>query len=202
MNKLLLSLIFTLLSANLYALDSYYKINTNVSDAGIVNQFVSSMSDQLTQNKDIDNISGTHIAITSFVNIDNFDKTSKLGNIVTENLIHEMQIRGYKIIDYKTRKGIKIDKQGDFIFSRDIKNLTQSLKINYVLSGTCTNYMGGIVINARIVDLKTHLVLSTAQIMIPKKLVNKINHKPKKIINFVAKPILKKVEPASIELTQ
>ena len=147
---------------------------SNINEAGQINNLVSNMTSQLTQNKNFKNISDNRIAITSFVALNNFDKTTIVSNIISENLIHELQVRGYKVIDYKTMDTIKINKDGDFVFSRDTNKLRKQYDINLVLSGTCTSYKRGLVINARILDMRDHSVVSTAQIWVPKRLTNKI----------------------------
>jgi len=159
-------------------------INSSFQDAGIVNQLVSTLSDQLTQNKDFEDIKLPTIAITSFVCLETFKATSRLSNIISENLIHEMQVRGYKVIDFKMMDNIKIDSRGDFLFSRDISKLRKSLNIDYALTGTYTEYKSGTVVNARIVNLKTHVVLSTAQIFIHKKTLKRISASKNKIVDF------------------
>lgn len=157
------------------------------NDAAAVNQLVSALSDQLTLNKNFSNIEKLIIAITSFVSLDDLTSTSRLSNILSENLIHEMQIRGYKVIDFKIMDNIKIDTRGDFLFSRDVAKLRKSLNIDYALTGTYTKYKTGTVINARIINLKTHIVLSTAQVFIPRRVAKRISAIKHKIPNFVSK---------------
>ena len=95
-----------------------------------------------------------------------------------------MQVRGYKVIDFKMMQKIKIDKKGDFLFSRDVEKLRKTLNINYALTGTYTEYKDGTVINARIINLKTQIVLSTGQVFIPKQTLRRISRNPNRIVNF------------------
>lgn len=181
MKKLIKStlLVIGLLSINVSANSQYgwqsVPHSNSINEAGRMNKLVANMGVQLTTNKNFNNISDNRIAITSFVALNDFKKTNMVGNIISENLIHELQVRGYKVIDYKTMDNIKINKDGDFIFSRDTKKLRGKYDINLVLSGTCTSYKKGIVINARILDMRDHSVVSSAQIWIPKRLTNKIS---------------------------
>ncbi len=154
----------------------FLKFGNNANAAGYVNKIASALADQLAQNKDFANIKDTPIAITSIVNIENLQKTDKFGNVIAENLIHEMQIRGFRVVDYKTMPNIKIGKDGDFVFSRIVSELKKRQKINYVLSGTYTKYRTGIAINCRIIDIKSNVVKSTAQIFVPIGLINAVNH--------------------------
>ncbi len=172
----------------------FFEFGTNANAAGYVNQIVSAIADQLAQNKDFANIKDTPIAVTSIVNIENLQKTDKFGNVIAENLIHEMQVRGFRVVDYKTMPTIKIGKKGDFIFSRIVSELKKTQKINYVLSGTYTKYRTGIAVNCRIIDITTNVVKSTAQIFVPIGLINAVNHpygvykkSRTKVIRFVPK---------------
>lgn len=138
------------------------------TNAGRINQTVKFLADQLSQNKDFANISDSRIAITSFVNVENLKETNKLGNLISEHLIHDMQIRGYKVVDFKTMPDIEIGTHGDYAFSRQVKSLRQDISLNYILTGTYTFYADGVSINARIIDVQTSVVSSTAQAFIPR----------------------------------
>ncbi len=151
---------------------------------------VDSLAKQLTQNKNFIDVKDSPIAITSFVSLDDLKSTTRLSNILSENLIHNMQIRGNKIIDYKTMDKIKVASHGDFLFSRDISKLRTSLNIDYVLTGTYTEYRKGTAINARVINLKTHVIVSSAQIFIPKSVVKNILRTKQKSVNFKPNKIL------------
>ncbi len=150
----LLSILMLFFHVTVYASD-YAKVRhvtTSHNDANTINKLVSNLSSQLTANKNFENLQDSAIAITSFVSLDNLKATSRLSNILSENLIHEMQVRGYKVIDFKTMEKITIDSRGDFLFTRDIAKLRSELNIDYALTGTYVKYRSGTVVNARIID--------------------------------------------------
>lgn len=151
---------------------------------GYLNQLLSSMTNQLIANKDFFNIKNPTIAITTFVNLNNFKSTAEISNLISEDLIHEMQVRGFKVIDFKAMKNINITKDGDFVFSRNIEKLRKKINVDYILSGTYCDYKSGLMLNARIVDLKTQIILSTAQIMIPRHLTKYLKPYKQKIADF------------------
>jgi len=173
----LLSIVALLFQVSAYSSDyaQVRHVTTSNNDASVINELVSSISSQLTKNKNFKNLQESAIAITSFVSLDNLKATSRLSNILSENLIHEMQVRGYKVIDFKTMEKIKIDSRGDFLFSRDVAKLRSELNIDYALTGTYVKYRSGTVVNARIIDLKTHIVLSSAQVLIPTRVVKRVS---------------------------
>jgi len=186
MKKVLFTLIVgLLLNSNLVAANA----QGSYGDAGVVNHVVRQLSEQLTKNKDFAGTAESSIAITSFVSLEDFKATSRLSKILSENFIHEMQVRGYKVVDFKTMDKIKVDDKGDFLFSRDIAKLRKTLHIDYALTGTCVKYKSGTVVNARIIDLKTHVVLSTAQILIPRYIAKRISSVGNKIPDFKSNTI-------------
>lgn len=181
------------LAADEIILEKYHRYSGNstrefydlhYSALGYINKLISSMTNQLVNNKDFNDIKNPAIAVTSFVNRRNFEVTSELSDLLSENLIHEIQVRGFKVMDFKLMEGIKVSKDGDFIFSRDVDKLRKKINVDYVLTGTYSSYEKGTLINARIVDLKTQLILSTAQIMIPSYVSNHLKVYPKKIADF------------------
>ena len=185
MNKLILNLVVssTLLASLVYGGDFSYKSNVKtykdnvgkVNVAGYVNRIASSIAEQLGQNKNFDNFENTPIAIMSIVDMNDFKKTTPVAKRISENLIHELHVRGYKVVDYKAMSQIEVDANGDYVFSRAIKDLQNQRTIVYALSGTYTNYKDGMAINVRIIDIKTSIVLSTAQVFVPKKVLKSIN---------------------------
>jgi TolB-like protein len=147
-----------------------------INRAGEFNLFVGSLADQLSQNKDIYNYRNTPIALTSFVELNDFRKCDTISNLLTDSLIHEMQIRGFRVIDYKTMPNIVIKEDGDYSFSRDVKELKKRHDISAVLSGTYIKTRDGVIFNARIVEIKSNIVLSSGQIFIPDCVINYLDY--------------------------
>ena len=88
-----------------------------------LNQVTTFLANQLANNRDIKNVSDSRIAVASFVNINNLDETNKLGMELAENLMHEMHVRGFGVVDFKTREALKVKANGDFAFSRDLQRI-------------------------------------------------------------------------------
>lgn len=156
--------------------ENYYNVVVNSQQStGFLNQIASTIADQLGQNKDFPDLKNTPIGVTSIVNLENFSEITKTTNVVTENLIHEMQIRGYKVIDFKAMPTIKIGSNGgDYVFSRDLGDLRTKQNISYALSGTYSYQKGGLVLNCRIVNLENNVVLASAQAFIPKNVIRDV----------------------------
>jgi len=136
--------------------------------ASRMNKVVRFLAQQLVKNSDLKSADGK-LAVASFVDLEHYGKAGKLGKMLSENLVHDMQIRGFNVIDFKTMPTIEIGNGGDYVFSRDVKKLQKNHDINYVLSGTYTKYQDGVMVNARLLELKEKKVKSTAQAFIPNK---------------------------------
>jgi TolB-like protein len=109
----------------------------------------------------------TPVAVASFVNLNDLESTNWLGNQIAENFVHELQRHGLVVIDFKTTGHIRVTKEGDYIFSRDWKELPERQIIDYVVAGTMMEQENGILINARMIGIKSRVVVATAQSFIP-----------------------------------
>lgn len=142
--------------------------------SGNLNQVVSFIGSQLANNRNIPNVTETRVAVGSFVNLTNLEEVDRLGLLVAEGLMHEMHVRGFGVVDFKTRDSLKVRQGGDFVFSRDIADLKRSYDIHYFLAGTVTRNADGAVINARMIRADNSLVVSTAQGFISNKNLDRI----------------------------
>jgi TolB-like protein len=109
----------------------------------------------------------TPVAVASFVDLKNLESTNWLGNQLAESFVHELQRHGLVVIDYKTTGHIRVTKTGDFVFSRDWKELPERQIIDYVVSGTMVEQKNGILVNARMIGIQSKVVVATAQSFIP-----------------------------------
>lgn len=64
-------------------------------------------------------------------------------------------------------KSVLINERGEFTLSRDIKHLRDEYRINGVVSGTYVESDGSVIVNARIMDIDSGLVVSSGQVQIP-----------------------------------
>jgi len=141
---------------------------------GYINEVSQAMADQLIRNTDLTQFSENPVAITSFVNLENFEETSRMGEIIAENMVHELQVRGHKVIDFKMMPYIRVTESGDFVRSREIDELMTQHNINVVLTGTYVFHSDGLVINARMMEFESGVVVSSAQSSIPGWYVNAV----------------------------
>lgn len=107
------------------------------------------------------------VAIASFVQFDtSLVQAGGLGNQLAEHMFVKLQQLGIPVADVKLGRQIRVTATGDFVLSRgDYLDEAQQPKL--VLAGTMLRDNAGMVINARIMNLQTKAVLSSAQVHIP-----------------------------------
>ena len=115
----------------------------------------------------------TPIAVSSFVFLDgDYQKSSLLGNQMSESLIHEIHKVGIPVLDFKVTDYLRVTEQGDFISSRDFNDLSTNIPIKYVVTGNLVKHQGGYLVNARVVGLSSKAVVGSAQSFIPAHVAN------------------------------
>jgi TolB-like protein len=132
-----------------------------------INDMVKGLAYQMLESSAFVNAK-TPVAVASFVNLKDLESTNWLGNQIAENFVHELQRHGLVVIDFKTTGHIRVTKEGDYVFSRDWKELPERQIIDYVVAGTMMEQEDGIIINARMIGIQSHVVVATAQSFIPK----------------------------------
>jgi TolB-like protein len=109
----------------------------------------------------------TPIAVASFVDLNDLETTNWLGNQISESFMHELQRHGMIVVDFKTTGSIRVTKNGDYVFSRDWKELPERQIIDYVVAGTMVEQEGGVMVNARMIGIQSRVVVATSQSFIP-----------------------------------
>ena len=121
----------------------------------------------LKRGRDIDDLVLPDVAITSFVDTDTYENAGHLGRVLAEMFTHELSSRGIGVFEYKLTGSMQVTQDGEYIYSRDYRQILQEASISNVLSGTISRNEQGVVLVARIVDVENHIVQSTATGFIP-----------------------------------
>ena len=133
---------------------------------GDFNSKVIFLADQLVRNLD-NRFKHEPVVVTTFVNLDNMKETSGFGRLIAEDLIHELQVRGWKVFDIRLAKDIVVKPQGEFSITRDIRNIRNYYKVSSVITGTYAITTNAVIVNARVIDVKTGVVVSSGQVVFP-----------------------------------
>lgn len=171
--NVILFLIFSfLLCVNAKELSKTYdrkvEIIPSQTPEGIFNSRIILLADQLEQNL-TKNVKCCPIVITTFVSLDNIEKTSHLGRLIKENLQHEFLIRKWKVLDIRLSRNLYINQHGEFILSRNINELklNNGVKIESVLVGTYSKLGDSIIINSKLIRVSDNTIVSSGQIILP-----------------------------------
>ncbi len=133
---------------------------------GNFNDRMKNLADQLDKNSVANKLTKTYV-ITSFTNLDKLGDTTALGRLISENLMHGLQVHKWQIFEIRLTKGIDVNAAGEFSLSRDVNKLKEEYKISGVVTGTFSVAEGNLTINARVIDIDTGIVVSSAQTYIP-----------------------------------
>lgn len=130
-----------------------------------INQGIVDMSDQLLKNSRVKVTD--KVAVATFVDLHKLNKTAHFGRKVSESMFNELHIRGFNLIDVRGTKTIRVNADGEFFITRNIKLLNKKRVQNtYILVGTYSKFGKGILLNARMLDNLTGDVVSTARTII------------------------------------
>jgi len=148
---------------------SYQPIETRQSStpSGAFNANVIFIADQLDRNRDPESHTKP-ILVTSFSNLDNLSETTSFGRLLGEQLIHELKVRGWQVVDLRITKSVIVNPNGEFSLSRDLGRIRESFPAGNVLVGTYSRTTDGVLVSARIIDVATGHVQSTAQSRAPR----------------------------------
>lgn len=109
------------------------------------------------------------IAVTTFVEIDNLYQSSTFGRILAEQLISELSMRGYKVIEIRLSDAVQImEDQGEMGLSRQVETLRTSQEVAGLVVGTYANSPNRVYVNARIIDPRNSQVVSVGSVEMAK----------------------------------
>ena len=131
---------------------------------------VISIAEQLEKNMVMAPTS-SKLMIANFVSLQDFNETSAFGKLASANLMHELQIRKWNIMDPLFTRDLYIGPTGEFALSRDPKRLPGSLPSLEIIAGTYQTTADSIILNVRIINAHSSAVISTAQVTFPKNQV-------------------------------
>ena len=145
-----------------------------------LNDYVAEMAEQLLASFPPEQ-QAENILISSLVYLDDYQKTDKLGRLISEEFINQLHIRKFHLIDYKVSGSIQVLPEGDFAITNDFKKLKKHIPADRLLVGTMSKSISGTEIHVRIMNIKQNTVEATASVLIPTLLVNKIMNKGKEL---------------------
>lgn len=109
------------------------------------------------------------IGVTTLVSLDDLYSTSSFGRMFAEQLISELAMKGYDVIELRHSDALQImNAAGEFALSRDTGVLRNTQKLGGVVVGTYSVSPERVYVNARLIDPKSSLVLSAGSVEMDK----------------------------------
>lgn len=145
-----------------YIVDEPISVQNSQTAVGRFNAQIIFLADQIERNTDRKSLDNTFI-VTSFSNLNKLSETTPFGRLVAENLIHELQVRKWKVFEVRLTKDVIINENGEFSLSRDIKKIRDQYQIGGIVAGTYSVAGNHVIVNSRVIDINTGLVASSGQ---------------------------------------
>lgn len=109
------------------------------------------------------------VLVASFVNIDDLDSSSTFGRITAEQIASRLSQHSIKVIDMKLRNNVFIkQRSGEFILSRELKNISKEYEAQAVLCGTYAIGKNDVYISAKLIRAVDGVILSSYDYTLPK----------------------------------
>ncbi|HMO16560.1 MAG TPA: FlgO family outer membrane protein [Oligoflexia bacterium] len=114
------------------------------------------------------NIAGP-IAVTTFVDIDNLYQSSTFGRILAEQLISELSMRGYNVIEIRMSDAVQImENEGELGLSRHPEVLRPQQALSGLVVGTYAHSNDRVYINTRLIDPRSSNIISVGSVEMTK----------------------------------
>ncbi|QFU23522.1 hypothetical protein FM038_015975 [Shewanella eurypsychrophilus] len=92
-----------------------------------------------------------------------FNKTNAVGLQLQQGLIAALHARQFNLVDINVGDNIRVTPEGDFLLTRDWKQLPSGIAVEHVVVSTMSMNSKGVVVNSRIVNITNHRVVSASQ---------------------------------------
>jgi len=128
-----------------------------------LNETIVDLANRLLSSNRIDKHDLGDLAITSFVDLHQLNKTTHFGRTLSETMFDELFIRGFNIADFRGQNTLSVNANGEYYITRDINKLNNNIFNKYILVGTYTKFEDNILINARILDNQNGKIVASAR---------------------------------------
>lgn len=109
------------------------------------------------------------IGVTTFVNIDDLYTTSTFGRMVAEQVMSELTMKGYDVVELRHSDALQfLNPGGEFALSRERGSVRRQRELGGVVVGTYVVSPVRVYVNARLVDPSSSVVLSAGSVEMSK----------------------------------
>lgn len=112
------------------------------------------------------------LIVVSFVEQQELSRTSSFGRYLAEQLMNEMQRHRVPVVELRQSTVVRIQEgRGEYGLSRDPAEIRPAAAAAAMLTGTYTTTPRQVIVNARIIDNRSGLLLASASTVIPRTAV-------------------------------
>ncbi len=119
------------------------------------------ISDRLIQKIPPDIKRPAVLVVTSFVQLDDFSRTSRFGMLMAEQLLSRLAGRGFLLRETRMKDIFYQSPGGEFVLSREFSKVAQELDARLVLLGTYLEARDHVLVNTRLVDFQKQAVVAS-----------------------------------------
>ncbi len=160
--EFLLPAIVFLLTVLLLSGCSPYSLPTNHYDYEYERDYkVGIISDRLLEQVPADIKRPVVLVVTSFVQLDDFSRTSRFGLLMAEQLLSRLAGQGFILRETRMKDVFYQSQNGEFVLSRKFSQVAQELDARLVLLGTYLEARDHVMLNTRIVDFHKQSVVAS-----------------------------------------
>lgn len=105
---------------------------------------------------------------TTFVDLDNLERSSPLGRLIARQMASRMTQRGFSVLEVRLRQSLLIEKNtGEFMLSREMKEIQKDYRVQAALVGTYSVAQNGLYVNAQLIRMKDQVVMASHDYQLP-----------------------------------
>ncbi|NDC38843.1 MAG: hypothetical protein EBZ48_12465 [Proteobacteria bacterium] len=109
------------------------------------------------------------IGVTTLVSLDDLYETSSFGRIYSEQLMSELVMRGYDVVELRHADSLRfLSAGGEFGLSRELGAVRPSQQLGCVLVGTYEVSPERVFVNARLINPSNSMILSAGSVEMAK----------------------------------
>ena len=110
----------------------------------------------------------TPILVATIVTIDNLNKSSQFGRLVSEQVASRLTQLGFNVVEMKLRNNVYIQESaGELLLSRDVRNLSKSYNVQVVVVGNYAVASDHIYLTLKAVTVADNRVISAINYLMP-----------------------------------
>ncbi len=109
----------------------------------------------------------TPLLVGTFSGLENVEKSTNLGRVVSEQFTTRLVQLGYNIQEVKLRDKIALKTEGEYVLSRDPKEVSKNFNAAALITGTYAQGKDGVLFNARLVSASDNRVIAAQDFVLP-----------------------------------